>query len=121
MPEFSKSLTADEAVAKENPLATYSSVNSSASDELCSRLMCDLVRPRKARSLSRWLLTETNSPAAIDNAPETSPANPASRIVSLDAEAPVTPSTSPAVETIPSFAPRTAARSLFSWLFEVAM
>ena len=67
-----------------------------------------------ARSESRWLLTETYSPDAIASAPANSPARPAVRIAVRDELAPATPTTRPAVETIPSLAPSTAARSQFS-------
>ncbi len=62
-------------------------------------------------SLSRWLLTETYSPSAIDTAPPTAAAMPAVAIVPVSAVAPATPTTTAAVETIPSLAPRTPARN----------
>src|SRR5690606_256815 len=68
-------------------------------------------RSRSARSVSRCELTDTYSPAAIDMAPATRPAMPASRICWRSACAAATPSTSDAVDTIPSLAPSTAARS----------
>ena len=49
----------------------------------------------------------------MESAPATSPAMPAVTIAALDAPAAATPSTRLAVETIPSFAPSTAARSQF--------
>ena len=64
-----------------------------------------------ARSVSRCELTETNSPAAIAIAPATSAAIPATAIWLCDDVAAATPSRMLATETIPSFAPRTAARS----------
>src|SRR6188472_4679253 len=70
-----------------------------------------------ARSESRCELTDTSSPAAIDSAPATSPATPAVTIAAPDAPDAATPRTRLAVETIPSLAPRTAARSqLERWL-----
>ena len=42
-------------------------------------------------------------------------------MVSFVEAAPVIPSTNPAVETMPSLAPRMAARSLLSWFPEVAI
>jgi hypothetical protein len=56
-------------------------------------------------------LTETYSPAAIDIAPATRPATPAIRIFFVPAPAAATPNTRLAVDTMPSFAPSTAARS----------
>ncbi len=66
---------------------------------------------RSASSVSRWEATETYSPAAIDMAPATSPAMPAVRTASGDAPLPATPTMMAAVDTTPSLAPRTAARS----------
>ena len=64
-----------------------------------------------ARSASRCELTETYSPTAIDIAPATSAATPATRIAVGVAEEAATPIIRLAVETIASFDPRTAARS----------
>src|SRR4051812_48886816 len=64
-----------------------------------------------ACSASRCELTETYSPAAIDRAPATSPAVPAVTTALVDSPAAATPSTRLAVDTMPSLAPRTAARS----------
>ena len=62
------------------------------------------------------MLTETYSPAAMLIAPAKSPATPATRIAVRSVVAPATPTTRPAVDTMPSLAPRTAARSQFSRL-----
>ena len=67
-----------------------------------------------ACSLSRWLLTDTYSPSAIETAPATSPARPAVNTGPRAGVAPATPTTMPATETIPSLAPSTPARSQFS-------
>jgi hypothetical protein len=67
-----------------------------------------------AFSLSRWLLTDTYSPSAIDTAPATRPASPAVKIGPRWLVAPATPRTMPATDTIPSLAPSTPARSQFS-------
>src|SRR5262249_30586975 len=70
-----------------------------------------LSRARSAISVSDCELTETYSPAAMDIAPATSPAMPASNTLVWDAAAEATPRIRLAVEMIPSFAPSTAARS----------
>ena len=64
--------------------------------------------------MSRCVLTETYSPKAIDTAPAARPAIPAVRIGAFSTVAAATPTTMPAVETMPSFAPKTPARSQFS-------
>ena len=61
--------------------------------------------------MSRCELTETYSPAAIDEAPATSPAMPAVMIALLDAPDAATPNTKLETERMPSLAPRTAALS----------
>ena len=68
-------------------------------------------RARSAFSVSACELTETYSPAAMDIAPATKPASPASKTAFRPLCAAATPTTSDAVETIPSLAPKTAARS----------
>jgi hypothetical protein len=85
------------------PASARSSSSGSAAISAASRVM-------SAFSVSAWLLTETYSPAAIDSAPAASPAIPAIS-TSARPEAAATPTISEAVDTIPSFAPRTAARS----------
>ena len=62
------------------------------------------------------MLTETYSPAPMLIAPAASPATPAITIADRSLVAPTAPITMPAVETMPSLAPRTAARSQFSRL-----
>src|SRR3954467_3308656 len=64
-----------------------------------------------ACSASRCELTDTYSPAAIDRAPATRPAMPAVITALVDAPEAATPNTRLAVETMPSLAPRTAARN----------
>ena len=66
--------------------------------------------------MSRCVLTDTYSPTAIDSAPAASPAMPAVSTGPRSAVAAATPITMPAVETIPSLAPKTAARSQLSLL-----
>jgi hypothetical protein len=56
-------------------------------------------------------LTETYSPAAMDMAPAARPATPAVSIAPRPAPAAATPIRRLAVETMPSLAPSTAARS----------
>ena len=56
-------------------------------------------------------LTDTYSPAAIDNAPATKPASAATTTEARSACAAATPTTRLLVEISPSFAPSTAARS----------
>ena len=65
--------------------------------------------------MSRWVLTDTYSPSAIDTAPATSPATPAVAMARGSVVAAATPITRPAVETMPSLAPSTPARSQFSF------
>ena len=64
-----------------------------------------------ARSVSACELTETYSPAAIDMAPATRPATPAIRMLPRSGVAAATPTIRLAVETMPSLAHITAARS----------
>lgn len=59
---------------------------------------------------SRCVRTETYSPRAIERAPATTPARPASRTTLGTGAAPAIPMTRLTFETRPSFAPRTAAR-----------
>src|SRR6185312_17342298 len=84
--------------------------NSSCSP-LTSVLSSFRSRLRSACSVSAWECTDTYSPAAIDMAPATSPATPATNILPWVACEAATPSSKLAVETLPSFAPKTAARS----------
>ena len=56
-------------------------------------------------------LTEIYSPAAIDAAPEINPATQVTNSVCVDAPLAAIPTTRLVTEIIPSFAPRTAARS----------
>mgnify|MGYP001507488750 CR=1 FL=1 len=64
--------------------------------------------------MSRCVLTETYSPAAMDSAPASSAAPPAVAMTGIDVLVAATPTTTPAVETMPSFAPSTPARSRLS-------
>src|SRR5690349_99376 len=68
-------------------------------------------RSSSARSVSACELTDTYSPAAIDNAPATMPATPATTMSRRAEDAAATPTIRLAVEMMPSLAPRTAARS----------
>ena len=61
--------------------------------------------------MSRCELTEMYSPTPIERAPAKRPANPAVMTALLDELAAATPITRLAVDTIPSFAPSTAARN----------
>ncbi len=63
------------------------------------------------------MLTETYSPAPMLIAPAASPATPAITIADRLLVAPSAPMTMPAVDTMPSLAPSTAARSQLSRLF----
>src|ERR1700686_5226134 len=86
-----------------------------AASSLCSPLSSALSSVRSssssARSVSACEWTDTYSPAAIDIAPATRPATPATNTLLGVACAVATPSTRLAVERMPSFAPPTAARS----------
>ena len=64
-----------------------------------------------ACSASRCELTERTSPVAIDMAPATRPATPATRTARAGASDAATPTIRLAVETMASFDPSTAARS----------
>ena len=64
-----------------------------------------------ACSVSACELTDTYSPAAIDSAPATRPATPATMTSPRAAFDAATPTTRLAVETMPSLAPSTDARS----------
>src|SRR5208283_3889689 len=68
-------------------------------------------RRSSAFSVSDCECTETYSPAAIAIAPDTRPATPATTMFAWLARALATPIIRLAVETMPSLAPRTAARS----------
>src|SRR5215469_9389416 len=68
-------------------------------------------RARSARSVSDCELTDTYSPVAIDMAPATKPATPATRTAFFVAAAAATPTIKLAVDRMPSLAPNTAARS----------
>ncbi len=97
------------AVAVDTPLASYSASSTAAGSSLSS--------PRylfsSACSVSRQVLTEAYSPSAIETAPAARPATPTVRIGPGHADAAATPTTMPAVETIPSLARNTAAREQF--------
>src|ERR1700730_13431919 len=106
---LSRSATA-RARGRSSPRRTYSSVSSSTS-RLGSRSSSVDSSLMSASSASRCELTETYSPAAIDIEPATSPANPATRTAAPGAAEAATPIIRRAVETMPSSAPSTAARS----------
>ena len=112
-PRAVSSVATAAAVAADRPLASYSAVSSvsSASGSAASSPFSCLI---SARSLSRWLETDTYSPSDIDTAPATSPASPAVKMGPRDVVAPATPMTMPATDTIPSLAPSTPARSQFN-------
>lgn len=67
-----------------------------------------------AFSVSFWVLTETYSPPAMENAPAISPAMPAVKTIVFWVVALDTPITSPAMDTMPSLAPNTPARNQLS-------
>ena len=73
-------------------------------------------RSRSSRSSSSaWTRIELYSPAAIEIAPATSPASPASRTTAGAGSAPATPRISPTFDTSPSLTPNTAARAAPPW------
>ena len=82
--------------------------------ELKSRISLNSLRSRarSACSVSDCELTDTYSPAAIDMAPATSPATPASKTSFCVAAAAATPTIKLAVERMPSLAPSTAAPAI---------
>src|SRR5579859_2028755 len=80
-----------------SPLSSAWSSARSSSSSACSVSACE------------W--TDTYSPAAIDIAPATRPATPATNTLLWVACAAATPSTKLDVDRIPSLAPSTAARS----------
>src|ERR1039458_4292277 len=86
-----------------------------AVSSLCSLLSCALSSARStarsAFSVSACEWTDTYSPEAIDIDPAVRPAIPATNMLPPVAWAAATPSTKLAVERMPSFAPKTAARS----------
>lgn len=96
-----------------SPFSSRSPVSSASSASGVSRSSRFSVSSA-AFSESRWVDTDTYSPAAIDMDPASSPARPAVRRVDRAPVAPATPTTRPAVETTPSLAPSTAARSQLS-------
>ncbi|XBI96878.1 hypothetical protein VPH35_033099 [Triticum aestivum] len=77
---------------------------SSSPPRLPSRSSC-------AISTSRWEQTDTNSPMAMLHAPASRPANPEITMARTSCFTAPTPSISDAVDTSPSLAPSTAARS----------
>lgn len=64
--------------------------------------------------MSRCVLTDTYSPTAMEIAPAATPATPAVKIGARSMVAAATPTTMPAVDTMPSLAPRTPARNQLS-------
>jgi hypothetical protein len=94
------------AVPTVKPFAVYIAVSASNSR---SGNRASSVRSfaSSARSASRWLLTDTYSPKAMDTAPATTPATPAVRTGTAATVAPATPTTRSAVDTMLSFAPST--------------
>src|SRR5665811_2231832 len=115
-PIFTAGLAGLVAGAVSMALGEYVSVSSQRDSETAQ-----LAQERSRRScascavsLSRWLLTDTYSPSAIDTAPATRPASPAVKMGPRAVVAPATPITRPATETIPSLAPSTPARNQFS-------
>ena len=87
-----------------------SSASSASGSSSSSRISLAI----SAFSESRWVLTDTYSPTAMLIAPAASPARPAVSTAPRSVVAAATPITRPAVDTMPSLAPSTPARSQFS-------
>src|SRR5215207_1217960 len=86
------------------PCSSASSLRGLVASSSCSS-------DRSASSASRWELTELYSPTAIDAAPATRAAMPVVRSTERLTSAAATPTRRLAVDSSPSLAPRTAARS----------
>ena len=93
------------------PMGSFASSASSSSGIAASSCRSFSINERW---LSRWLLTDTYSPRAIEMAPPMRPAAPAAKIGAVAGVAPATPTTIAATETMPSLAPSTPARNQFS-------
>jgi hypothetical protein len=92
------------AVSAVSPFAAYRPANSSSSAAGMPSTSSRSLRT-SACWVSRWVLTDTYSPSAID----TAPATPVVNITGDAVVAPATPTTRPAVDTIPFLAPSTRA------------
>ena len=94
-----------------SPLAVKISISSwvSVSGQSLSRRSSSAMR---LLAISRALVTDSHSPRAIEQAPDTSPAIPVRTMDECAMLAPATPITRHRFDTRPSLAPSTAARSL---------
>ncbi len=96
------------------PRETYSATSSLCSDSGWRRSSSRSMATSRWIS-SFWALIETYSPAAMENAPATSPARPARRTTPAAGWAPATPRMRETLVSRPSLTPKTAARAAPPW------
>ena len=97
------------ASSRVKPLAMYRAASSASSSSGIASSSAASSAIWRSNS-SRWLCIEMYSPAAIENAPASSPAMPVSRMSRPFVEAPATPMTRARFDTRPSLTPKMTAR-----------